>query len=200
MKTLKTLNDLYDGLYKALALAISPSAPLPPKHGRMPRTRGESNPAHSQTKPSLPHLPTTTPIQVVRNCFQLQRSYTSLTYLLYVVLTFFDISDWIFTGVNTWLKLQIRLVAAIERFNMSWLSCKKKYKSILADYKNDKMANEVSDTYRHQECKWFTEMDEWHDNTASVRNQIPTSATESNFEDVIPSTPPSQTITATTSN
>ncbi len=43
-------------------------------------------------------------------------------------------------------------------------------------------------------------MDEWHSNTASVYNQIPASATESNFEDVIPSTPPSQTTTATTPN
>ena len=30
-------------------------------------------------------------------------------------------------------------------------------------------------------------MDEWHDNTTSVRNQIPTSATKSPLEDVIPS-------------
>ena len=43
-------------------------------------------------------------------------------------------------------------------------------------------------------------MDEWHGNTASVRNQIPASATETTFEDVIPSTPPSQTTTATTPN
>jgi hypothetical protein len=43
-------------------------------------------------------------------------------------------------------------------------------------------------------------MDKWHDNTTSVNNQIPASATESKFKDVIPSTPPSQTITATTPN
>ena len=34
-------------------------------------------------------------------------------------------------------------------------------------------------------------MDEWHGNTASVRNQIPASATESPLEDVIPYTPSS---------
>jgi hypothetical protein len=43
-------------------------------------------------------------------------------------------------------------------------------------------------------------MNEWHGNTVSVHNQIPTSATESNFEDVIPSTPPYQTTTALTPN
>jgi hypothetical protein len=127
---------------------------------QMPRAREESNPTRSQTKLSLPYSPTTTPIQIIRHCFQLQRSYTSLIYLVYVVLTFFDIFYWIFIGVNAWLKLQIRLVAAIKGFNKSWLSCKNKYKSILANYRNDKMTNEVSGANRHQECKWFTEIDE----------------------------------------
>ena len=83
---------------------------------------------------------------------------------------------------------------------MSWLSCKKKYKSILSDYKNDKMANEISGSDRHQECRWFTEMDEWHGSFVSVRNQISAGAKESTTEDVIPSTPSSQTTTATTPN
>ena len=148
--------------------------PLPPKQGRLlpqghsgfrdfrvSRAREESNLAHFRVKPSVPHSPTTTPIQFIRHCFQLLRSYTSLTYLVYVVLTlFFDISDWIFTGVNVWLKLQIRLVAAIKGFNKSWLSCKKKYKSIIIDYRNDKRANEISGADKHQECRWFIEMDE----------------------------------------
>jgi hypothetical protein len=162
--------------------------------------REESKPAHSRAKPSVPHSPTTTPIQFIRHCFQLLRSYTSLIYLVYVVLKFFDISDWIFTGVNVWLKLQIRLVVAIKGFNRSCLLCKKKSKFILIDYKNDKMANEISSVDRHQECRWFIEIDEWHGDTANVRNQIPASATESTFEDVIPSTRPYQTTTATTLN
>jgi hypothetical protein len=62
------------------------------------------------------------------------------------------------------------------------------------------MANEVSGADIHQECRWFTEMDEWYRNTTSVHNQIPASATESKFEDVIPSTPQSQTTIATTPN
>ena len=41
-------------------------------------------------------------------------------------------------------------------------------------------------------------MDEWHDNTASVCNQILASATKSTLEDVIPSTHPSHVTTATT--
>jgi hypothetical protein len=36
----------------------------------------------------------------------------------------------------------------------------KKYKTILNEYKIDKRANEISDSDRKQECKWFTEMDQ----------------------------------------
>jgi hypothetical protein len=43
-------------------------------------------------------------------------------------------------------------------------------------------------------------MDEWHGNTASVRNQIPANVTESTFEDVISFTSLSQITTATTPN
>ena len=151
---------------EGLGLSRKLLCPPPPKQGRllpqghsgfrdfrMPRAREESNPAPSQTKPSLPHSPTTTLIHFIRHCFHLQRSYTSLTYIVYVVLTFFVISDWIFTGVNAWLKLQIQLVAAIKGLNRSRLSYNKKYKSILADYKNNKMANGVSCANRYQECR-----------------------------------------------
>jgi hypothetical protein len=92
-------------------------------------------------------------VEKTRSC---NRFFASLTYLIYVVLTFFDIFYWIFTGVNAWLKLQIRLVAAIKGFNMSWLSYKKKYKSILTDYRNDKKANEISGADKHKNCRWFT--------------------------------------------
>ena len=105
-----------------------------------------------------------------------------------------------FVGTNSWIKLQIRMVAAIKGFNrswLSWLSCKKKYKTILNEYKTDKRANEISGSDRKQECKWFTEMDQWHGSRASVHNDIPASATESWTEDVIPSTPTmSQTTTS----
>jgi hypothetical protein len=83
-------------------------------------------------------------------------SFTAFIYITYLhSLCCFDILChfyWIFIGVNVWLKLQIQLVAAIKGFNRSRLSCKKKYKSILADYKNDKMANGVSCADRYQEC------------------------------------------------
>jgi len=71
------------------------------------------------------------------------------------------------------------MVAVIKGFNRTWLSCKKKYKTILSEYKTDKRANEISGSDRKQECKWFTEMDQWHSSRASVHNDIPASATKS---------------------
>ena len=94
-----------------------------------------------------------------------------------------------YVGANSWIKLQIRMVAAIKSFNRSWLSCKKKYKIILNEYRTDKIANEISSSDRKQECKSFTQMDQWHGSRASVHNDIPASATESWTEDVISSTP-----------
>ena len=80
-------------------------------------------------------------------------------------------------------------MAAIKGFNRSWLSCKKKYKTILSEYRADKRANEISGSDRKQDCKWFAEMDVWHGRRASVHNQIPASATESLADDPILSTP-----------
>jgi hypothetical protein len=51
------------------------------------------------------------------------------------------------------------MVAGIKGFNRTWLSCKKKYKAILKEYRNDKKVNEILGTYRKQDCKWFDEMD-----------------------------------------
>ena len=73
--------------------------PPPPKQGhsdfrdlQVHRVRDESNMAYFQAKSSIPHSSTTIPIQYIQHCFQLLCSYTSLTYLVYVILTFqFDI-------------------------------------------------------------------------------------------------------------
>jgi hypothetical protein len=70
----------------------------------------------------------------------------------------------------------------------------KKYKTILKEYRTDKRANEISGSDRKHECKWFTEMDQWHGSRASVHNEIPASATKSWTKDSISSTSiPSQT-------
>ena len=70
------------------------------------------------------------------------------------------------------------MVAGIRGFNHSWLSCKKIYKNILAEYRNDKRANEILGSDRKQECRWFDEIDTWNSKRASVHNQIRTSAQE----------------------
>jgi hypothetical protein len=82
------------------------------------------------------------------------------------------------------------MVAAIRGFDRSWESCKNKYKVIYTEYKNDKRANEISGSDRHQECKWFDQLDVWNSTRACVKNQIPASAIEGeddNDEDKSPS-------------
>jgi hypothetical protein len=60
------------------------------------------------------------------------------------------------------------MVAEIKRFNYTWLFCKKKYKAILKEYKNDKKANAISCIGRKQDYRWFDEMDIWNSTHASV--------------------------------
>ena len=55
-----------------------------------------------------------------------------------------------YVGANSWIKLHIRMVAAIKNFNRSWLLYKKKYKTILNEYKTDKRASEISGSDRKQ--------------------------------------------------
>jgi hypothetical protein len=74
------------------------------------------------------------------------------------------------------------MVAAIRGFDHSWKSCKKKYKVVYTEYKNDKRANEISGSDRHQECKWFDQFDVWNSTHVCIRNQIPASATEDEDE------------------
>ena len=49
----------------------------------------------------------------------------------------------------TWLNLQVKMVEEIWGFDRSWKSCKKKYKVIYTEYKNDKRVNEISNSDRH---------------------------------------------------
>jgi hypothetical protein len=66
------------------------------------------------------------------------------------------------------------MVTGIKGFNCIWLFCKKKYKTILKEYKNDKKANEIKCIDKKQNCRWCDEMDIWNNTCASVKNAIPT--------------------------
>jgi hypothetical protein len=51
------------------------------------------------------------------------------------------------------------MVAALCGFDQIWKSYKKKYNVVYTKYKNDKRANEISGTDKHQECQWFDQLD-----------------------------------------
>lgn len=54
---------------------------------------------------------------------------------------------------NAWLKFEARIVLAIRGFNRTWLSCQKKYKTILVEYKKDKRLHEILRAGSQPECK-----------------------------------------------
>ena len=89
-------------------------------------------------------------------------------------------------GQNAWLKVQVRMAAAFRGCTRTALSCKKKHRSLLSEYKNDKRLYDISGNDRHQQNKWFDHMDLWNGTRASVRNQIPASAQESVMESPTP--------------
>jgi 5-methylcytosine-specific restriction endonuclease McrBC GTP-binding regulatory subunit McrB len=79
--------------------------------------------------------------------------------------------------MNTWIKLHARMVSSLRNFGRTWLACKKKYKTLLVEYKNDKRSNEISG-HERRECQYYEQMDMWNGQRASVVNQMPASAQE----------------------
>jgi hypothetical protein len=56
-------------------------------------------------------------------------------------------------GQNSWIEFEAHMVFTIYGFNHSWLSCHKKYKTILMVYRNDKRMHEISKQGKLLECK-----------------------------------------------
>jgi hypothetical protein len=68
------------------------------------------------------------------------------------------------------------MILVIQGFNYSWLSFKKKYKTIFTVYRDEKRMHEILGQGRLLEYKWFHQMDMWYRLKESVKNQIPTSS------------------------
>jgi hypothetical protein len=63
-------------------------------------------------------------------------------------------------GVDMWATLHAQLLALILSFSKIAITCKKKFNTLLKQYKKDKMASEVSRNDCH-ECKFYDSMDPW---------------------------------------
>ncbi len=83
------------------------------------------------------------------------------------------------------------MVFVICDVNLSLYFCKKKYKTILTIYRNDKKMHEILGQSKLLECKWFHQMYLWYGSRASVKNQISTSATKESKEINLSSRDPS---------
>ena len=47
------------------------------------------------------------------------------------------------TWMNVWIKLHACVISSLYNFGRTWLTCKKKYKAPLMEYKNDKRSNKI---------------------------------------------------------
>ena len=63
--------------------------------------------------------------------------------------------------MNAWIKLHARMISSLRNFGRIWLACKKKYKILLIEYKNDKMSNDISG-HERRECQYYEHMNMWN--------------------------------------
>ena len=63
-------------------------------------------------------------------------------------------------GIDTWTRLDARMVVMLRKFNPSVTSCRKKHENLFKTSKEDKMANGISGN-AHHESKFFNAIDEW---------------------------------------
>ena len=98
--------------------------------------------------------------------------------------------------MNTWIKLHARMVSSLRNFEMTWLACKKKYKVLLIEYKNDKRSNEISG-HERRECQYYEQMDMWNGQRASVINQMSASAQEDDIHQSMQATEQNSPASAT---
>ncbi|KAJ7548450.1 hypothetical protein O6H91_07G012700 [Diphasiastrum complanatum] len=71
-------------------------------------------------------------------------------------------------GVDIWHKVYVRLCAACSDFDKDVEACRKKWRTIYKEYKEDKLANKVSGNGRSNKCKYFDIVDEYMHDRAHV--------------------------------
>lgn len=81
--------------------------------------------------------------------------------------------------MNALIKLCARVIFGLRDFETTWLACKKKYKVLLMEYKNDKHSNKTL-AHDKRECQQYEHMVMWDGERASVVNQMPPNAQQVN--------------------
>ena len=82
--------------------------------------------------------------------------------------------------IDTWTRLHARIVVIFPKFIRSATACRRKHENLFKAYKEDKMANGISEN-AHHESKFFDAMDEWWHQTGQVMKHI--SATIASHEE-----------------
>ena len=69
------------------------------------------------------------------------------------------------------------MLAAIPGFSHTAQGCRKKFENIFKSYKEDKLANSISENNRH-ECKFYDSLDQWWHQTRSVLKHVTGTTTD----------------------
>lgn len=93
------------------------------------------------------------------------------------------------------------MVVMLPKFNRTAVACRKKFKSIFDEYKEDKMANGISGNNR-QEGKFYEALDQWYHQAGQVMKHVSATTTDnvefqSNSTPDVESTPTTTTTTST---
>ena len=65
-----------------------------------------------------------------------------------------------FKGVDTWIRLHVRIMIMLPRFNRTTTACRKKHNNLFKAYEEDKMTNGILRNVCY-ESNFFDAMDEW---------------------------------------
>lgn len=71
-------------------------------------------------------------------------------------------------GVNLWAKVADKLAATYHDFDKDSEGCRKKWRSVIGEYKLDRAHNSVSGNDRRRTCKWYDVVDEYYHDRAAV--------------------------------
>jgi len=94
---------------------------------------------------------------------------------------FFIFSTFSCLGNDNWARPHARMLAMVQNFTRSSITCKKKIPYIFKECKEEKLANGVLGNDRH-ECWFFIAMDEWWHQIGKVMKHV--YATTNDLEDV----------------
>ncbi|KAG0574894.1 hypothetical protein KC19_VG300500 [Ceratodon purpureus] len=102
--------------------------------------------------------------------------------MMWFLTVLFTVSLFLSVGIDTWVRLHARMVVMLPKFNRTVQACRKKFNQVFASYKEDKLANGISDN-NPQESKFYDALDRWYHQAGQVFKDVSATTNDSaNFQ------------------